>query len=322
VSHLGRSALSFTAIGLAIYAGVYGVSERLLYRTGHAHPLYKIATAPEEPYDWVILGASHAMPLDFADVNAGMERDLGLRILNLASPGTGPLYNRFVLEEFLERHRARAVLYVLDSFAFSSRAWNEERFADAKLLRRTPFAWATTRRLAGYAWREGVDPRVVLDHVSGFSKVNNPERFQRDVWEGEAQFERAGKPSAAAVKKRMAYLYPEPPAAPMRDHYLGTLATLVELAQRRGMRVVAIKMPVPPQFRSQLPEEGAFDEAVVRVLGARGVPFHDFSATVGDPRLFFDTDHLNRAGVAQFLDRDLGAVLAAAGAAHDRRHRP
>jgi len=36
-----------------------------------------------------------------------------------------------------------------------------------------------------------VDARAVLDYVSGFSKINNRERFQRDVWEGDAQFERA-----------------------------------------------------------------------------------------------------------------------------------
>jgi hypothetical protein len=308
---LGKSALLFVAIGLAIYSGVYWAAERLVYRTGHANPLFKIATTPDGAFDWVILGASHAMPLDFGDFNARMEHQLGLRILNLASPGTGPLYNRFVLEGFLRRHGARNLLYVVDSFAFYSRAWNEERFADAKLLRRTPLELATARRLWDYSRREGVDARAVLDHLSGFSKINNPERFQRDVWEGEAQFDRAYRPSATAVKKRIAYLYPEqaPPQALAR--YLGELSALVELAQRGGTRVVAIKMPVPAQFRSQLPGEGAFDEAVAKALAAQGVPFHDFSAALEEPRCYFDTDHLNREGLERFLARNLGAVLEA-----------
>ena len=308
---LGRSALLFIAIGLLIYSGVYWAAERLLYRTGHGNPLFKIATAPDVAFDWVILGASHAMPLDFGDFNARMERQLGLRILNLASPGTGPLYNRFVLEGFLRRHRARNLLYVLDSFAFQSRAWNEERFADAKLLRRTPLELATACRLWDYSRHEGVDARAVLDHLSGFSKINNPERFRRDVWEGEAQFDRVYRPSATAVKKRIAYLYPEQAPPEVLARYLGELSSLVELAQRRGTRVVAIKMPVPAPFRSQLPGEGAFDEAVAKALAAHGVPFHDFSAAIDEPRCYFDTDHLNRDGLERFLAGDLGAVLEA-----------
>jgi hypothetical protein len=307
----GRSALLFVAIGLLIYSGVYGASEWLLYRTGRTHPLFKVATAPPGTFDWVILGASHAMPLDFGDFNARMERDMGLRILNLASPGTGPLYNRFALEGFLREHRGRNLLYVLDSFAFYSRTWNEDRFTDAKLLRRTPFEVATARRLWDYAWHEGVDARALLDHLTGFSKINNPERFQRDVWEGEAQFDRVHRPSAAAASKRIGYLYPEKTSPRALERYLAELASLIVLAQREGMSVVAIKMPLPPQFRSQLPDERAFDEAVARLLAGHGVPFHDFSAALSEPRFYFDTDHLNRAGLTEFLARDLRAVLEA-----------
>ena len=101
-------------------------------------------------YDWVILGASHAMPLDFADFNALMQRETGLRIINLAAHGTGPLYNRFVFEHFLRANRTRNLLYVVDSFAFTARAWNEDRFGDAKLIRGTPFEPALARHLGDY----------------------------------------------------------------------------------------------------------------------------------------------------------------------------
>ena len=157
----------------------------------------------------MILGASHAMPLDFADFNALMQRETGLRIFNLAAQGTGPLYNRFVFEHFLRAHRTRNLLYVVDLFAFTSRAWNEDRFADAKLIRGTPFAPAIARRLGNYVRRDGVDPRALLDYLSGFSKINNRDRFQRDAWEGEAQFDRVYRSSATAVAQRIAYLYPD-----------------------------------------------------------------------------------------------------------------
>src|SRR5450759_4985254 len=249
MKRLGKSALLFIAIGLAIYAGVYYAAERLMVHTGRSNPFFKIATTQESTVDWVILGASHAMPLDFADFNAQMERETRLRILNLAAPGAGPMYNRFVFEHFLGAHRARNLLYVVDSFAFYSRIWNEERFADAKLLRRTPFEPAIAAHLWDYARHESVDPRAVLDYVTGFSKINNRERFERDIWEGETQFDRVYRPSASAVKKRIDYLYPEKTSTAALTRYLGEFSSLIELARREGVRMVVIKLPVPPQYR-------------------------------------------------------------------------
>jgi hypothetical protein len=253
------------------------------------------------------------MPLDFADFNAQMERETQRKILNLAAPGAGPLYNRFVFEHFLRGHRARNLLYVVDSFAFYSRIWNEERFADAKLLRRTPFEPAIAQRLFDYVGHEGVDARAMLDYVSGFSKINNRERFQRDVWEGEAQFERAYRPASNAVKKRIDYLYPDKTAPAALARYLEEFSAIIALARKVGVKVVVIKMPVPPRFYMQLPEEAGFDAAISRVLVARGVPFHDFSETTNDPSRYFDTDHLSRAGLTEFFLRDLKPLLVSGG---------
>lgn len=306
---LSRAALAFVAIGLAIYAVLYWASERLVERTAHANPFHKIATRGDA--DWVILGASHAMPLDFADFNDRMQRATGLAIVNLATTGTGPLYNRFVLEEYLRRHRTRNLLYVADSFTFYSRAWNEDRFADAKLIRRTPYDPAIAARLWRYAREEGVDRRAVLDYVSGFSKVNNRERLERDVWEAEAHFERAYRPSASVTAKRIAYLYPDGTSRAALDRYLGELADLVREAQRAEAKVVVVKMPLPSGFRSRLPDEAEFDRRLVAMLAPFGVAVEDFSASVADAGRFFDSDHLNRRGLEEFFARDLAPVLAA-----------
>ncbi len=226
----GKSALLFIAIGLALYAGVYYASEQLLYRTGKTNPFYKIATGERTDFDWAILGASHAMPLDFSDFNGFMERETGLRIINLAAPGTGPLYNRFVLEDLLTKHRVRNLLYVVDSFAFYSALWNEERFSDAKLLRRTPASLAIALRLVDYSRNSGVDPRAVLDYVSGFSKINNRERFEPDIWEGEKQFDRVYRTSATAIKSRIDYLYPKSPLETDFSRYMTEFQLLIALA--------------------------------------------------------------------------------------------
>jgi len=307
---LKKAAVLFVGIGLLLYAGVYYAAERLLYRTGDANPFFKVATAIHGSYDWVILGASHAMPLDFADFNAHIERETERQILNLASPGTGPLYNRFVLEHFLSRHRTANVLYVVDSFAFYAPTWNEDRFADAKLLRRTPFEPGLALRFLDYAMNEGVEAAPVLDYITGFSKINNRKRFERDIWEGEKRFERTYRPSASATRKRITYLYPETASDPdIFKRYLEEFAELIALARREGASVAVIKLPVPAEYESQLPNEVAFDAAVSQLLAARQVPYRDFSLTMDAPHFYFDTDHLNRNGLTEFFNRHLKAIL-------------
>lgn len=303
------SALLFFAIGLALYAALFYAADRLVYRTGKSNPFYKIAVADRRDFDWVILDASHAMPLDFADFNGFMEKETGLHILNLASPGTGPLYNRFAFEQFLASHRTHNLLYIVDSFAFYLPTWNEERFTDAKLLGRTPFDVTIARRLLSYGLHEGIDPRALLDYVTGFSKINNHERFERDIWEGERQFDRVSRSSQAMVKSRIAYLYPKLPTSDGLAHYLSVFDGLATLAHRQGIRVIAIKMPVPPDFSNQIPNEPEFDAAVSDLLAKQQVEFLDFSSSLAEPRFYFDTDHLNRAGVTEFFEKHLKAIL-------------
>lgn len=305
-----RSALVFVAIGLAIYGCIYWLADRLVYATGRSNPLFKIETATRTDYDWVILGASHAMTLDFADLNAVMERETGLSILNLASTGSGPLYNRFVLEQFLRQHQAKHLLFVVDEFSFRSAEWNEGRFADAKLLRATPFKLDIARGLVRYCRDEGVTPLAVLDYISGFSKINNRARFQRDQWEGEAQFDRVYRPSPPMVKKRIDYLYPAPAAPDVVDRYMTEFADLVALAQQHGMQIVLLKMPTPEQFRVARPEDPAFTAAIAHLVSERSLGFYDLSAALPEPRYYFDTDHLNRAGVTEFFGKHLKSILS------------
>ncbi len=305
-----RSALAFLAIGFAIYAGVYWVSERLLYATGRSNPLFKIETAIKSDYDWVILNASHAMTLDFADFNTVMERETGLSIINLASTGSGPLYNRFVLEQFIRQHRAKHLLYVVDEFSFRSAEWNEGRFSDAKLLRRTPFSWQIASSLVDYVKDEGVTPLAALDYVTGFSKINNRERFQRDQWEGEAQFDRVYRPSPSMLKKRIDYLYPPLAVADeLMGRYVREFSALITVAQQHEMQIVLIKMPLPVQFRSARPEDPSFAAAIDRLASERRLAFYDFSEALPEPRYYFDTDHLNRAGVTEFFRQQLKPIL-------------
>jgi hypothetical protein len=75
--------------------------------------------------------------------------------------------------------------------------------------------------------------------------------------------------------------------------------------------VFVIKMPTPVQFRALLPNEPAFDAAMAAAIKSRGVGFSDFSAELDEPRFYFDTDHLNRAGVTELFNRHLKEIVMA-----------
>jgi hypothetical protein len=160
----------FVLVGAIIYVSVYAASEALVYRYGEHNRFLAISMAPHETYDVVILGASHALPLGFEDMNERLEERTGARIINLGIEGGGILPARLLLEYFLARHDTDNVLYVLDSFIFYSREWNEARLKDAGLLQRAPLDPALARLL----WEFPAARALLPGYLSGFHKINNP----------------------------------------------------------------------------------------------------------------------------------------------------
>lgn len=299
---------AFMAVALMLYALLFAGAELLLRRMAEHNPVHRIMTAESEGQDWIILGASHAMPLAFDGFGDEITRATGQRVLNLAVPGTGPLYHRFVAERFFATHRAKGVLLVLDSFAFYDAQWNEDRFADSDLLSRTPLDGPTLWLYARYL-RLGVNPRALLDYATGFSKINNRERFSPDRWEAEDNFDHAPRPSLHADQERIAYLFPHPPDPAALLRYLDHLTQLIRLVRANGAEVVVIKPPVPARFAALLPQEVDFETALALRLTAEGVRFHDFAGALPEPQFYFDPDHLNRRGAEQFLHDHLAAIL-------------
>lgn len=312
----GRIA-AFVAVAVLLWVGLFAGSEGLMRHLADENPVYRIRAAPTDGSDWIVLGASHAMPLDFQGFGDEIARRTGQSVLNLAVPGTGPLYHRFLAERFFASHRAENVLVVVDSFAFYDRQWNEDRFSDRDLLARTPLDAPTLRLYARYL-RHGVDPRGFLDYATGFSKINNHDRFEPDRWEAEENFDRTIRPSAHADQERIAYLYPEPPDVAALARYLDHLVALIRDARAAGAEVVVIKPPIPERFAALLPGEDDFDAALTARLGAEDVRFHDFTEALPDPGFYFDADHLNRQGAETFLEEHLGPLLIGTDAGGNR----
>lgn len=305
-----RRALVFALVAAVLYGGLYAWSERLVFAHAQRNRFFAIRTTPPARYDWVILGASHAAAIDYRDMTARLEAASGSRIMNLAVVGGGVTVNRLLLDYFLKRHRAGGVAYVVDSFAFYGPAWNEARLSDASLLTRAPLDLTLARLL----FRAGAPASSVLAYASGFSKINNADRYQPDRRADEgAAFDRRYRPVPQIDRQRLEYLYPaviDPAALASRARYLGDLERLVADAQSRGMRAVVIRPPLPARVRQRLPGEDSFDAALAAMLARHNVTLYDLSRTNNDEALFYDTDHLNQAGVLRLIDAHLRTILA------------
>lgn len=303
-----QHAILFISVGLLLYAGLYAIVEQLVYKYTVRNRFYAVKTASFTEYDYVILGASRAAIFDYQDMNERLEEMTDARILNLSVEGGGITINRLLLEYFLARHQTTKVIYFLDSFAFYSREWNEDRLKDVRLFQRAPFDPALARLLL----QNPVGRSVLPGYLLGFYKMNNLEQlFEPDISEEEAvRFEKTYRPVAQIDRQRMSYLYPEQIDRAVFQHYLGEFENLIRELQEQGIGVIIIKPPLPERVYNMMPNEEQFDVAIKEVLRPYDVAFYDFSLVNNDEEFFFNTDHLNRAGALHFCDNYLVEALA------------
>lgn len=304
-----RLIAGFLSLFVVLYVLAAGIAEVTMARNGPHTAFQKLLTLQGQKVDWVVLGASHALPLAYGDVPGRLKADSGQSMVVLAEVGAGPLYNSFVFRQASQDIAPGRLLYVVDAFAFTSSSWNEVRISDRKLLRKTPLRFSTARNMAGIAVRHGTDPTGLADYLTSFSKLNPPDRFPQAGWRGAADFDRKARISRHAVQSRINYLYPELSPGENIARYLDILTTMFDTAQAAGIEVVVVKLPLPDAFRTAQPDEAAFDQALRDRLVPRGISFHDLSADLSDPGYFFDTDHLNRPGVEALYESHLREIL-------------
>lgn len=305
-----KNGVLFVLVGLVLYMAVYAGAEQLNYNYTLRNRFMVVKTAPLARYDYAILGASHAVVFYFEDMNARLEELSGSKIINLATVGAGVVPNRLMLDYFLTRHQTDNIVYVVDSFGFYKRDWNEDRVQDTTLYQRAPF----DPSLALMLFNNSNTRPAALDYAVGFSKINNADRFKTDISDDEAnRFGKTYRPVKQIDNQRMAYLYPTRPDAQVMAQYMTEFESLLQLAQQRGIRVVVVKPPVPERWYKAIPNEAEFDQALQEVLSRNNVEFHDFSLVGNEDKYFYNTDHLNRAGVLNFFEGSFKDILKPTG---------
>ncbi len=318
-----RGAL-FIGIGLVLYAGFYAISEMLVYRYASANTFYRVhiadrpvvdrilsvATSDNEAiYDYVILGSSHAMPFDFHDMNARLEKMTNTRIINLSMPGGGILPSRLAAEYFLKKHYARNMIYVFDAPVLYFDEWNEERLKNASIFKRAPFDPDLAGLLVSYALRGKTSWGTVVDYTLGFSKINNQDRFAPDVPDMEKQFTRVAIASKRRYAQRIAYLFPKKMDEAAFNRHLDDFKSLIGLLKAKNIQLIAMETPLPAEYYQMMPGAREFDQKMEEWLRSQGVPFYNFSLACNAESNFYDTDHLNRDGVLKFFDEYFSKVL-------------
>lgn len=298
----------FLLIGGALYAGLFLWSDRVLRAGSSGNPFLAITTAPAE-VDWLILGASHAVPLASADMPVVIRTRTGKSTQVLAVPGGGPFLLRLMAERWFADHRSRSVVIVLDEFGFADRRWNEDRLADYDLLPKIP-ADVRTARVLARAVPRGLPPQTWLAQVTGFARINDRRRLSPPTWSVEDRFDTSPRPSAAAIRSRVGFLYPGSADVSAVARGLDDLEATILLARAQGARVVLLSPPLPDAFRTAMPEVPGLASGLADLIGRLDVPLIDHSAEIPESRYYFDTDHLNRSGVMRWLDLGLAALFA------------
>lgn len=299
-------ALRFTLGAVILYAGLYVWAEIRVRETGETNRFYQIWVHEPQTFDYVILGASHAMPLSYGGLEATAEAATDRTILNLSNEGAGPMVNGFVYDYFARKHAARNVIYVIDSFAFNAATWNEERIADRDLFVRAPFDPALLATFLDAPWAWSVFP----DYATGFSKINGLYRLGVDRTDAElTRFDTTWRTNERIDAQRINYLYDVPNADAAMARYLAEFDALLARIEASGANVTLLKLPTPPRYRDRLPDEPAFDEQVNALLLGRGIDFVDHSKLLPGDENYYDTDHLNRTGVEAYLEAGLLELL-------------
>lgn len=302
--------------GLVLYVALAAFVESRVHAQGNRNPFFKVSTATVREPHLLVLGASRALPLVYDDMNEVVAGRLGAPVMNLAMQGSGVVPNRLLADYFLREHGADNVLgvvYVLDSFAFDSPEWNEQRLVDVAIWQRAPLdpelaatLWTATREMR-------VPASVFWNYVTGFSKLNDPAGWNEpDVWPDEAKFDATYFPNSLQEQARIAYLYPRG-APSIRPEYEEQFRSLASELTGRGIPLVVVSPPLRDAFLEAVPGEAEFKARLRALLDELGVPYFDFSSGGYTDEHFLDPDHLNRAGALRFLERDLVPMLAELG---------
>lgn len=245
----------------------------------------------DQPHDLIILGTSRAYTLSRYEANhKALEKGLNAKVLNLAMPAAGGVKPAWTyLRHALDRGvRPKAVLIALDPFVFFSEACNEQH----KFVYYEPFELAFFCALVSdaYPWRRivtHVRHKFTLEWI--LRKPSPLPRFDAAL---------GSLPDEEHIARRMDSLYLEGLSSETIAHYGRYLGKILERCQREGIIAHAMLMPT---LLGEEPGAAAFDELLIRLGEDYAFTQSNLVDAMPSPEFFYDSDHMNAAGVEHFV---------------------
>jgi len=236
--------------------------------------------------DVVFLGNSRGLMFFQPEV----ERQTGLRTLNLSYNALPIDLGRVLCTDWMERHARPGRLLVIDvtmcdrtNDALVS-GFNCYRKQSARLD-------SLIRQRVPKAWWGGV-----VSHLFRY----NSEIFQRALFYLERSDEDWLLDRVITDRMKQANATAPPYTIHTDDYLLGQLADLVHAAASHGMEVRLLINPYWPPFAARIQNLAGFRQKVEQ---ATGLPVYDYSTALQGDALFGDYQHVNKAGARVFIER-------------------
>lgn len=233
----------------------------------------------------------------------------GLRTFNLGSTAQTPLNTYYLLRDHLDRLRARVVVFEI---YWATLEWDGTESA-LDLISNFDPTWNLARM--AIATR---DIRVVNGYLRRLLDVRDRPDPKPNLWAGDTYIGRGYVEKAADFEVSRRWGLDSIHVSPRQLDYVDRTISLVLDA---GVGIVVIVQPLPPHTLAAIRNRAEIAAALRDLASGWRVPYIDFNEfmVLDSARHFYDAQHLNQAGVAEFLpvlyDRlvDLGVVNIADG---------
>ena len=242
-------------------------------------------------------GSSHGWALTACPDNAQVVADiLGDSTLNLSKRGCGPLPALCYLEEFYARgNSADTLVYIVDPWALAYRRWNE----DAPFLRDEPFEFQF--------WLRCAKNNVSMNQLAAALRAKFAYENAPDIERATRCIRVLDAVHPDVVDRRRAYLYPSAFRETQFARHADTLKQIAKMTTGSGGRVLFL---IPPTLLGHTAGMAELHGFLTHVAADPRISWLDTTESLHDPHLFQDHDHLNAAGVEQFLSRFLYPAIS------------
>ncbi len=292
---LTKKIFIFLFLNVAIGLIFLTVVNRVRSLDPYQYDVFKFVLEKDRSFDVIIAGTSHAGvltgPNHFRTILELKVKSMG----NLAVGGGGILVQKMLLSRFFENSNStRAVIYLVDPWAFLSSKANESSIANKDFV----FSWVMVLDML----RFGFNAKAIWPYFTYRFAFRPPGLCSSS---GSAYLTRF--PSQDVIDRRVKYMNSDVDmTAPRFERYL---AEFLELADDLHQRNIGFVVVVPPTLIDQWPGM----EMMIERLEAKSVQhnflFLDASHSIRDLEYYYDADHLNSRGAALFTRNYLRPLL-------------